>query len=117
MAAVGLVTEMGVEPPQHIDRTLSIFGRKVILVTANLAAPHFERFRIAYIPGLENLRIEDAGCLQFLHVAELRKIERVLKDRHVGGRCTEQGEQRAKLFGGCRAQRFISQEGDNRSSF
>src|SRR6266487_4739580 len=106
-----LVTETGAEPSQCIHRILSIFDGKIILVAANLAAPNFERLRVVYVPGLENFRIEDAGCLQFLHVAKLRKIERVLKDRHVGSGFAEQGEQCAKLLGWRRAQRFISQEG------
>src|SRR6266536_783993 len=107
-ASLKLVTETGVEPPQRINRILSIFGGKIILVTANLASPHFERLRVVYVAGLENFRIEDPGCLQFLHVAKLRKIERVLKDRQAGRGFAKQGEQGAELFGRRRAQRFVA---------
>src|ERR1700730_16649271 len=41
-ARVWLVTETRIEPRQRISRILSIFGRKIILVTADLAATHFE---------------------------------------------------------------------------
>src|SRR6266446_1769508 len=69
---VRLVTETRIEPDQRISRILSIFGRKIILVTADLAAPHFERLGVAHIARAQDFRIEGTGRRSEEHTSELQ---------------------------------------------
>ena len=44
-----VVTESRIEFGQRVRGVFSIFGRKILPITAHLSASHFERFRIAHI--------------------------------------------------------------------
>src|SRR5260370_3716338 len=66
---------------------------------------------MAHIARPQDFGIKRAGCLQLLHIVEARKIERVLKDRHVRRSFAKNAKESPKIFSRRFAQRFIP---DNR---
>src|ERR1043166_4305524 len=72
---LAIVTETRIEARQYAGRILSIFGGEIVLVTAYYAPSHLERFRVGYVPRLQDFGIERTRGLEFAHVLELGKIE------------------------------------------
>src|SRR5438270_2777453 len=78
--ASGVVAELRIKLSQRVRSIFLILGRKILSITAYFAAAHLEGLRITHIAGMQDLGIKYSGCLQFLHVLEPGKLERVLKD-------------------------------------
>src|SRR5438552_4885282 len=62
------ITKPRIEFGQRVCSVLLILNRKIFLVAAYLAAAHLERFGIAHIARMQDIRIKRSSRLELLHV-------------------------------------------------
>src|SRR5262245_57102246 len=106
------ITESAIEFCYCSCGKLLVVGRQILAIAAYLSAAHLERFWIAHIARLQNVRIKSSCSLELLHVLEPGKLERLLENIRVGRGFTKHCKQVAEMFGRRGAQCFVSDEGE-----
>src|SRR5215813_9627931 len=93
------IAKQRIELGQRVCSVFLILNGEIFAVAAYFTTSHLERFGIAHITWVQDVRIKCAGRLQLLHVLKTRKFKRILKSSCVWIRFTKNGEQIAEMFG------------------
>src|SRR5581483_3064651 len=106
----GVVAKLRIKLHQCIRSILEILGRQILPVTPYFSTTHFEGLRITHVARLQDFRIKNSGCFQFLHVLEPSKFKRLLKNRRIRRRFADYGKQIPEMFGGRCSQGLVSDD-------
>src|ERR1051325_6363110 len=90
------VAVAAIQPRELVFDIFEIGLAKVLAVTADLPAPHLERFGVGAVRGRENAAVEFSRSLHRLHAVEAGKFQRAAERRLVDGARRSECDELAK---------------------